>query len=103
AADVDGVALTQVVLRPDQRERLDDEGVVTEAAVQVERGEVVEDPEDVLAGSAIGGEVEGHTVREEAAGGLERGEVVLVAHAGGDVAAGLVDLSELELAVAGAA
>jgi hypothetical protein len=69
----------EVVLRATARRTPDDEGVVAEAAVELERREVVEDAERVVAGAAVGHHRVARAVAEPAAGGLDGGEDVLCA------------------------
>ena len=91
---------TGVLLRADQCEGLDEEGIVAPAALQAQHGLVVEDHETVLPFAAVRGRGEGDAVAQVAYGRLDRGVHVPV----GDVRIGRsrrpVELAELEGVVA---
>ena len=80
AAQVGQIA--RVLLRAGERERLDDERVVVVVAVQVQRREVVEDDEQVVADAAVDRHRVADAVRSQPLRRLDRREHVLGRDAG---------------------
>ena len=76
------VSVAVILLRSGERERLDEERVVARVAVEIERVEVVEDDEVVVADAAVDGHRLRDAVAQPALRGVDRGEDVLGRDAG---------------------